>query len=144
MTRSTSRTLTGATLVAVLAACTTVAAATASSASSALKITNCTHAVTRPSSLVLACADANTLLRSLRWSSFGGATARARGNLEVNTCTPNCASGRFVRYPVIVRASGVLTCKRQLRVYRRIDLTFATRVPRSVTGLARRPLGCPT
>ncbi len=143
MTRSTRHILVGGLLVAALAASGAAVASAASSASSAIKITNCTHAVTKPRSLTLACADANTLLRSLSWSSFGSATARAQGTLETNACTPNCASGKFVKYPVTVRASGVRTCARNLRVYKQLSLTFTSRKPRSASTLSRWQLPCP-
>ncbi len=50
--------LVGATLAAIVLAL----AISASAASSPLKITNCTKATSRPKTVTLTCADANTLL----------------------------------------------------------------------------------
>ncbi len=48
------------------------------SATAPLRITNCNRAVARPTLLTLTCGDGNTVLKGLRWSSFGGPSARAR------------------------------------------------------------------
>ncbi len=113
------------------------------SATSTIKITNCTSASSRPKTVTLACGDGNTLLTGLRWSSFGGASALAIGTLQTNTCKPNCASGKVVRYPVAARASGTRTCKAGLRVYDKVTLRFTRRAPSSVGSLKHWTLGCP-
>ena len=84
-----------------------------------------------------------TVLTGLRWSSFGGASALATGTLQTNTCTPNCASGKFVRYPVAVRANSPRTCKGGLRVYDKVTLRFTGRAPSSAGSLKHWTLGCP-
>lgn len=58
----------------------------------------------RPRQIVLACADANWGVARLRWRSWGARRAVARGLAYANTCTPNCAAGRFVHYRVRVVA----------------------------------------
>lgn len=121
----------------------TAVVGTSASASSTIKITNCTSASSRPKTVTLTCGDGNTVLSGLRWSSFGGASALATGALETNTCTPNCASGKVVRYPVAVRANGTRTCKAGLRVYDKITLRFTRRAPSSVGSLKHWTLGCP-
>ncbi len=93
--------------------------------------------------MTLTCADANAVLTGLRWSSFGGASALATGTLETNTCTPNCAGGKFVRYTVAVRANSPRTCKDDLRVYGKVTLRFAGRAPSSAGSLKHWTLGCP-
>lgn len=113
-------------------------------AAAPVKITNCVRASSRPRALTLTCGDGNTVLTELRWSSFGGASARARGTLEMNTCSPNCARGNVVSYPVAVRANAPRTCKAGLRVYNKLTLQFIGRAPTSVSDLKRWTLGCPT
>jgi hypothetical protein len=113
------------------------------SAASPTKITNCVKAASAPKLLTLACGDGNTVLKGLVWSSFGQATARARGTLLTNTCQPDCAEGKDVSYPVTVTAASPRACKGVLRVYGKLTLRFTSRapgpgVPRSWT------LGCPT
>ncbi len=131
--------LTSGILVVVLAAVLGAGA----SASSTIKITNCTSASSRPKMVTLTCGDGNTALTGLRWSSFGGASALATGTLETNTCTPNCASGKVVRYSVAVKASGSRTCKAGLRVYNKVTLRFTRHAPSSARSLTHWTLGCP-
>jgi hypothetical protein len=57
---------------------------------------------TRPSSLILTCADANDVLSRLHWVSWAPGAAFATGIEQINNCTPNCAAGKFVNYPVLV------------------------------------------
>jgi hypothetical protein len=128
----------------MLAAIVLVCGAMVASAAPAVKITNCVKASSRPKSLTLTCGDGNTVLNGLRWSSFGGATAQARGTLEMNTCTPNCVAGKVVKYPVTVKANDQRTCKAGLRVYNKVTLKFTGRTPASANGLKRWTLGCPT
>jgi hypothetical protein len=128
----------------MLAATILTSCAMVASAAPAVKITNCVKASGRPKSVTLACGDGNTVLNGLRWSSFGGASAQARGTLEMNTCTPNCAAGKVLEYPVSVQASGQRTCKAGLRVYDEVTLKFTGRTPASANSLKRWTLGCPT
>jgi hypothetical protein len=81
---------------------------------------------TRPSSFVLTCADAGDSLTSLRWVSWGSGAAFATGVEQINNCTPNCAAGKFINYPVLVDLwrpeplpghPGVLYFSRVTRVY---------------------------
>lgn len=60
------------------------------------------HAMVRPKSFVLACADGNSALGKLTWSAWGPGLASAQGTLVQNDCTPYCAAGHFHRYPALV------------------------------------------
>lgn len=115
---------------ALLAAAALIAAlAISASAASPLKITNCNKAASSPRLLTLTCADANTALKSMVWSSFGGPSAQGKGTFVMNTCEPNCAAGKDVSYQVKVKATGALKCKHGLRVYGRLALQFTGRAP---------------
>lgn len=127
------------TLVAVVVA----AGAMAASGAGTMKITDCNKASSRPKQVTLTCGDGNTALSGLRWSSFGGASASAAGTFETNTCTPNCAEGKVVRYPVSVKAYDTRTCKKGLKVYNKLTLKFTARKPSSAGNLTRWTLGCP-
>jgi hypothetical protein len=127
----------------MLAAALVLSAAIAASASSPLQITNCLRAASRPKLLTLTCADGNTVLKGLRWSSFGGKSAQASGTLVTNTCEPNCAAGKNVSYPVTATASEPRSCERGIRVYNKLTLTFTGRAPKSSASLKRWTLGCP-
>jgi hypothetical protein len=139
MTRFRRQILSVTTLTAVLVSVGVIAA----SAAPSVKITNCISASSRPKSLTLACGDGNTVLSKLRWSAFGGTSAQASGTLEINTCSPNCAGGKVVRYPVAVKAGSIRKCKAGLRVYNKLTLQFTGRAPSSASSLKRWTLGCP-
>jgi len=58
---------------------------------------------TRPSGFVLTCADANDALGGMHWVSWG-TQAFGTGTETINSCTPDCADGTLVPYPVLVAA----------------------------------------
>lgn len=120
-----------------------VAAAGVAYAASPVKITNCNKALSRPKQVTLTCADANTGLSRLKWASFGGASAKASGTLETNTCKPNCAAGKVVRYPVSVTASRPRSCGAGLSVYGKVALRFTGKAPSSASSLKTWTLSCP-
>ena len=60
---------------------------------------NCKTPSVEPAEIVLACADYNTLLESLHWTSWTATSATAVGTLVYNDCTPNCAEGHFHHVP---------------------------------------------
>jgi hypothetical protein len=97
--------------------------AMSAAAASPLKITNCNKAASRPRLLTLTCGDGNTYLRGLSWSSFGGTAASGKGTFVTNTCEPNCAQGKNVRYPAAVKATGSKKCK-DATVYAKLTLTY--------------------
>jgi hypothetical protein len=81
---------------------------------------------TLPSSFILTCADANDVLAHLHWVSWGSGAAFATALEQINNCTPNCAEGKFISYPVLVDLwrpeplpghPGVLHFSRVTRVY---------------------------
>jgi hypothetical protein len=41
--------------------------------------------------------DASWIIGPIRWTSWGGATAKGSGTSDVETCEPNCASGGVVK-----------------------------------------------
>jgi len=60
------------------------------------------HALVRPKSFILTCADGNAYFDRLAWTSWTPGLASARGTLVLNDCTPYCAAGHFHSYPAIV------------------------------------------
>ena len=53
----------------------------------------------KPSSYVLACADANTYFNSIDWTSWTAHSAAGTATFVQNNCTPTCAAGKFLKYP---------------------------------------------
>ena len=47
------------------------------------------------------CMPSNELVAGLTWTSWRSA-AFGSGVLKVNDCTPTCAQGRYVKYPILV------------------------------------------
>ena len=95
--------------------------------SSGTVVINCLFkSQTRPSSLILTCADAGDVLAQLHWVSWGSTAAFATGIEQINNCTPYCAAGKFINYPILVDLwrpeplpghPGVLYFSRVTRVY---------------------------
>lgn len=47
------------------------------------------------------CMPSNELIPKLKWASWTS-SAFATGVVAVNNCTPSCAGGKFIRYPILV------------------------------------------
>ena len=65
----------------------------------------------RPMKIVLACADYNSYVDKLSWSSWTASAATGHGTLVENECTPSCAAGKFYSYRVVVQLSKVVTTR---------------------------------
>jgi hypothetical protein len=75
----------------------------ASAAGAQTVVVNCSRKQqTRPSLFILTCADAGDVLAGLHWVSWASAAAFATGIEQINDCTPDCAAGKFIKYPVLV------------------------------------------
>lgn len=119
------------------------AAALAASSPRNVKISDCSKALTRPKTVTLTCADAGVVLSKLSWSSFGGSAAKAKGQIAINTCKPNCAAGATKTYPVTVTASKPKACKRAVSVYGRVAVTFTGAKPSNAREFTGYTLTCP-
>lgn len=60
-----------------------------------------------PTTITLDCGDAGEALKNLQWNSWGASSASGSGNVAVQSCTPNCASGGTKEVPAGVTLSGV-------------------------------------
>jgi hypothetical protein len=63
---------------------------------------NCGHAQIRPRDFILTCADGNSYLTKLTWSTWTSPFPTATGTQMINDCVPYCADGTFHKYPVDV------------------------------------------
>jgi hypothetical protein len=59
----------------------------------------------KPGSFILACADANSYVTHIRWSSWTAGSAHGHGTLTMNTCQPNCVHGTFTSSPTTITLS---------------------------------------
>jgi|APCry1669192319_1035405.scaffolds.fasta_scaffold09298_1 hypothetical protein len=69
-------------------------------------IATCLTQSVKPTEVVIACADANRYVSHITWTNWGSATAHGKGTLAWNTCTPNCAAGKFVTRSISFSATG--------------------------------------
>ena len=60
------------------------------------------QALVKPRNFILTCADANSVLARLSWTSWTPGLASATGLLAENDCNPYCAAGHFHRFPAVV------------------------------------------
>ena len=97
------------------------------------------HARRRPASLT---ANAYAGWRGLRWRSWGGATATARGVFSAKRWIPvgytDVVQRRF-SYPVAVTLSRIRVCGDGRHHYTRIETRFLSAVPREVRRQAKPP-----
>jgi len=47
------------------------------------------------------CNPSNQLFSGLKWTSWKS-NAFGNGSLKVNNCVPNCASGKYINFPILV------------------------------------------
>jgi hypothetical protein len=84
---------------------------------------------TEPSSIVLACADDGIRVEGLSWAAWTASGATGQGTLLENGCVPSCAEGKFAKFPVAVRLSGV-TSSAEGPWFSRLTVTWeSTRPP---------------
>lgn len=79
------------------------------------------HPSVRPSRFMV---TNHVAVEGLRWSGWGTPTARGRGTLRINTCTPDCARGRERVLPgaeLEVRGVKADGGRRYYRQYRVVD-----------------------
>jgi hypothetical protein len=100
-------------------------------------VINCEgHSQVRPAALTLACADGNNGLTGLTWTSWTPKLASGYGTQAQNDCTPNCATGHFHRYPVLVVLWGAagLSGHPGLQRYTKITLIYTGARPQVYNG----------
>jgi hypothetical protein len=106
---------------------------------------DCTVPKVEPKRIVLTCADAGILLRSLSWDSWNTAKAKGQGKLFVKDCDPNCAEGGVDKYRAKVTLLNIknYTCGDQtLPMYRRAHLRFPNKKPPNKNDLRSFQLSC--
>src|SRR4051812_37555440 len=80
--------------VGALSASAVLTATTSATPGSAVLVSKCgAPGVQRPKEIIFTCGDAGLLVRSLRWSRWGGRVAVGTGVQRVKVCVPDCATG---------------------------------------------------
>jgi hypothetical protein len=76
-------------------------AGAASATSSPVVLINCAgHGKVRPAVYDIGCMPSSEYLAGLKWTSWH-AVAFGSGTLKVNDCTPTCAQGKYISYPIL-------------------------------------------
>jgi hypothetical protein len=88
-----------------------------------VKVNNCGEVSAKPTGIVLACADANTALEALKWTTWDAGTAKGTGVYSYNDCEPTCVAGLFHRYQVNVTLSNPKIVK-GAKVFSKARVTF--------------------
>ena len=55
----------------------------------------------KPSTYDIGCMASQEFVSGLSWTSWKS-TAFGSGTLKVNNCTPSCATGKYVKFPILV------------------------------------------
>lgn len=63
--------------------------------------------VIEPVRVVITCADANMGVEDIVWSSWNNMEASGIGIFYENNCSPDCASGRFIRQNAMIQLTGM-------------------------------------
>jgi hypothetical protein len=87
---------------------------------------------TEPSSIVLTCADDGVRIEGLTWADWTATAAEGHGTLWENQCVPNCAAGKFAKYPVAVTLFAVLPSSKG-PWFSRLTLTWGRNRPPNQT-----------
>jgi hypothetical protein len=90
-------------------------------------VINCTmgHQV-KPSTYILACADAGALITKMHWATWASQASFGSGTFSYRVCIPNCAAGKTVTFPVLAALWRVkpLPGHRSVRYFTRLTLIF--------------------
>jgi hypothetical protein len=116
-----------------------VPAAALAAGGSRVYVANCTKAVYKPKRITLACGDGTSSLSALKWTSWTGSQASGRGTENVDTCKPDCVSGKVKHVAATVTLSKPTHCKglNKHKIFKRLALKFTTGKSQTMT------LGCP-
>jgi hypothetical protein len=101
-----ARALLGAGLIAAAGAASAivVTAVPAGAASSQVVLVNCAgHGKVRPAVYDIGCMPSSEYVSGLKWTSWRS-VAFGSGTLKVNDCTPTCAGGKYISYPILTAA----------------------------------------
>ncbi|MGA3215490.1 MAG: hypothetical protein ABSD97_07355 [Acidimicrobiales bacterium] len=90
------------------------------------RVLTCTGtAQLKPASYLMSCADANASWKKVVWTSWGSKSARGKGDLYQNDCTPNCAAGVFRTYAAAIVLSGVMKTNKYGPLYSKASFSYS-------------------
>jgi hypothetical protein len=100
--------------------------------------------VAKPTSVTLACADANFRIERIQWTGWGESFAAGKGTGVVNDCEPSCVAWHFHNYPMLLIVTGRQTCPSGQAAYEKVVYAFIGRspFPRESAGNATQDFPC--
>src|SRR6266508_255299 len=84
----------------------------------------CSKPTYKPKQIVVTCADANTVIQNITWKSYDDKSASGSGTANVNACEPNCAAGKFEKFPATVALSNPKSCGKDVKQFTSLVLTY--------------------
>lgn len=105
-----------------------VIAGPSASAASRVSVNDCGDLAKKPADLVLACADANTMLTEMKWTGWSNKRAVGKGVYEANDCEPTCVEGTFRSYPARITLTAPKT-QSGARVFTKATIAFTKAKP---------------
>ena len=104
---------------------------------------DCRKPTFKPRQIIVACADANFVIRQISWSSWTTRRATGNGTASINNCTPSCVEGTFESFPVRVTLFDPRRCRPgRPRQFVRIALYFPAATPAGYHRRERQTFGC--
>jgi hypothetical protein len=99
------------------------------------------RAAYKPATVIIACGDGNFRIERLSWTSWNSTGAAGKGTGKVNTCTPNCAQGKFKSYKVKLTAHRPVACANGKREFSRLTYKYTGKHPSGTprSGTVARP-----
>ena len=77
------------------------AGAASATARQVVLVNACTgHGQVKPKGYEPGCMPSNSFIDGMKWTSWRS-VAFGTATFKVNNCTPNCAQGKFVKYPIL-------------------------------------------
>jgi hypothetical protein len=87
-----------------------VSVAAASSSGRTFVTAKCSGKAYKPAKIIFACGDNGFFATGLNWSQWGKRSATGSGTGNINTCKPDCASGKFKTGQVDITLSKPVVC----------------------------------
>jgi len=106
---------------------------------------NCDRSQVRPATIWISCNNPGFSFTALRWSAFGGPSARATGVVRLESCPSACIPSAVRDYPVVLVLSRARRCPDGHDDYRLAEMSYITSA-RPFAGAAKPPplvLFCP-
>jgi len=85
----------------------------------------------KPTQIIVTCGDANTVVQKISWKSYGEMSAEGSGTAAVNACDPNCADGKFEKFPATVALSKPKDCGKGVTQFTSLVMTYTGAKPGS-------------